>query len=318
MIKTKKQDDYDSPWKMAVSLYFEHLIAFFFPEIHSHIDWSKPYEFLDKELKQVMRDDKIGGREADKLIKVWLIDGSETWILLHLEIQSQYQINFAERMYVYNSRIFGIYGKKVVSLAILADDEPSWRPTAYNYEILGCQVLLKFPMVKLLDYEQNWSQLEQSLNPFAIIVMAHLKTQATRKHPKQRLTWKLSIFKSLYQRGYNSNDIRELFRVLDWMMKLPKNLDYNFEQEIESYQEEKKMGYVPSIVRAKVVDQRQHDIKRIVELRFKQEMPQDVWERLECFEDEEQLDLLLTQAITQFSMETFKSFMDALEPIQDW
>jgi hypothetical protein len=314
----KQKDDYDSPWKMAMSIYFEYLLAFFFPEIHQSIDWSKPYEFLDQELQQVMRDDQIGLKKADKLVKVWLVDGTETWILLHLEVQSQYQVNFAERVYVYNSRIFGIFGKKVVSLVILADDQPSWRPRSFEYKLFGCRVLLEFPIVKLLDYANNWEELEKNSNPFAIIVMAHLKTQATRKLPQERLKWKLSIFKSLYQKGYNKNDIMELFRVLDWMMKLPKSFDSNFNEEVKSYQEENQMGYVPSIVRVNRVDQIHQDIKKILELRFNEKMPQEIFERLECFEDEEQLDLLLTQAVTTFSMETFMGFMDGIEPIQDW
>lgn len=52
-----------------------------------------------------------------------------------MEIQSQAQAVFAERMYVYNNRIFDRYRRRVVSLAILADERPSWRPTEYTYEI---------------------------------------------------------------------------------------------------------------------------------------------------------------------------------------
>ena len=148
-----------------------------------------------------MRDDEIGKRVADKLVKVWLRDGSETWLLIHVEVQGQYQAIFPERMYVYNSRIFGLYRHKVVSLALLADENPNWRPQHYGYEIWGCRVMLEFPMVKLLDYRQRWQELEISTSPFAAIVMAHLKTQDTRRQPQQRLAWKLNIVKSLYQRG---------------------------------------------------------------------------------------------------------------------
>lgn len=318
----KKHDDYDNPWKMAISLYFPDLIAFFFPEIYQNIDWNKPYEFLDKELQQVMRDDKIGGREADKLVKVWLLNGTETWVLLHLEVQSQSKADFAQRMYIYNSRIFGLYGKKVASLAILADDDPSWRPSQYNYEIFGCEVLLKFPTVKLLDYGKNWAELEQNSNPFAIIVMAHLKTQATSKLPQERLTWKLSIFKSLYQKGYNKRDIRELIRLLDWLITLPKNLEDNFQQEIESFKEETKMPYVTSFERRASAKNAHKNIKIVLELRFKQTMPEEVFQRLKLFDDDEQLELLLRQAVTTFSMETFKGFLDAYklkeEPESDY
>lgn len=44
-------DDYDSPWKDALELYFNEFIAFFFPGVDVEIDWNRPFEFLDKELQ---------------------------------------------------------------------------------------------------------------------------------------------------------------------------------------------------------------------------------------------------------------------------
>ena len=48
--------DYDSPWKEVLDCYFEAFMAFCFPQAHAEIDWSRGYEFLDKELQQVVRD----------------------------------------------------------------------------------------------------------------------------------------------------------------------------------------------------------------------------------------------------------------------
>ena len=48
---TDPTTNYDNPWKQALSLYFPNFIAFFFPQIYAEIDWTKPYEFLDKELQ---------------------------------------------------------------------------------------------------------------------------------------------------------------------------------------------------------------------------------------------------------------------------
>jgi len=47
-------DDYDSPWKEGMELYFKELMQFFFPNIAREIAWSKGYQFLDKELQQVV------------------------------------------------------------------------------------------------------------------------------------------------------------------------------------------------------------------------------------------------------------------------
>ncbi|MBD1940746.1 Rpn family recombination-promoting nuclease/putative transposase [Coleofasciculus sp. FACHB-712] len=149
---TNPQADYDSPWKEALEIYFTDFMAFFFPQAYADINWSQGYEFLDTELQQVVRDAELGRRRVDKLVKVWRQNGEETWVLIHIEVQSKVDANFAERMYVYNYRLFDRYRRQVASLAVLADEQASWRPQSYGYEIWGARVSLLFPTVKLLDY----------------------------------------------------------------------------------------------------------------------------------------------------------------------
>ncbi len=49
-------NDYDSPWKEALEKRFAEFLALLFPEIHREVDWSRPLEFLDTELQQVVQD----------------------------------------------------------------------------------------------------------------------------------------------------------------------------------------------------------------------------------------------------------------------
>ncbi|NEO25699.1 MAG: transposase, partial [Kamptonema sp. SIO4C4] len=219
MTENETRAEYDSPWKEAITFYFQPFLAFFFPHVHDAIDWTKNYEFLDKEFQQIVRQGETGRKTTDKLVKVWLKNGQETWLLIHIEVQSQRETQFAKRMYIYNCRIFDRYDRPVLSLAVLADEDPNWRPREYRYEILGGRTVLEFPTVKLLDYTPE--TLAESNNPFAIIVTAHRKTQTSRNDPNRRYREKLRIAKSLYQRGYDRRDIVELFRLIDWMMTLP-------------------------------------------------------------------------------------------------
>jgi hypothetical protein len=53
-------------------------MAFFFPDIDAQIDWQRGWEFLDKELQQIVRDAEVGRRFVDKLVKVWRRKGGET------------------------------------------------------------------------------------------------------------------------------------------------------------------------------------------------------------------------------------------------
>ena len=243
------RNDSDSPWKEVLERYFPEFLRFFFVDVYNDIDWERGYEFLDKELQQVVSDAELGRRLVDKLVKVWRKDGREAWVLIHIEVQGQREVGFSERMYIYNYRIFDKYKRPVASFAVLCDDEPGWRPEEYSYELWGSRAGLHFATVKLVEYEQEWERLEQSNNPFAVVVMAHLKSRATKRDVGERLRWKLSLVKMLYQKEYNREDILELFRFIDWVMRLPQELEDRFEAEIEAFEEEQHMPYVTSIER---------------------------------------------------------------------
>ena len=236
--------DYDSPWKEALDRYFEPCMAFFFPQAHADIDWARGYEMLDKELQPIVRQAKQGRRYVDKLVKVWLKSGEEKWLLIHVEVQAWKEGDFPRRMYVYNHRIFDRYDREVISLAILADDDPDWRPSRYEYGRWGFRTGTEFPIVKLLDYAPQYQELEADPNPFAMVVLAHLKTLETRRSPAERHAWKLRLVKGLYERGMDPEDVRQLFRFIDWIMELPEPLEQLFREEIDAYQQEKRMPFI--------------------------------------------------------------------------
>ncbi|MGH7136182.1 MAG: hypothetical protein ACREHD_10610, partial [Pirellulales bacterium] len=114
--------DFDTAWKEALEALFEPFMAFFFPDAHRDIDWTRRFEMLDKELQQITPESEQGRRVVDKLVKVWRTNGQDEWVLVHIEVQSQPDTDFARRMYVYNYRLFDRYNRKVASFAILGDD----------------------------------------------------------------------------------------------------------------------------------------------------------------------------------------------------
>jgi hypothetical protein len=256
---------FDSPWKSAIEAYFPHFMAFFFPQIHADIDWSRGFEFLDKELEQVVRDAELGKRLADKLAKVWRLSGEETWVLAHLEVQNTEETAFSKRMYVYNYRLGDRYDIPVASLAILGDERSSWRPDRYQSQLWGCVVDFRFPVVKLVDYRQNWQALEESRNPFAVVVMAHLKAQETRKDQQQRKLWKFTLTRRLHKQGYERQDILNLYRFIDWLLELPEGLELEFQQEIARFEQERQMTYISSIERMAEQKGRQQERREEVE-----------------------------------------------------
>ena len=50
--------------------------------------------------------------------------------------------------------------------------------------------------------------------------------------------------RNLFQRGLSPRDVRELFRVIDWLMELPPLLKTVFWQDVEKMQEEGRMPFI--------------------------------------------------------------------------
>ena len=240
----KKRADNDSPWKEILEIYFPQAMQFFFPEVASLIDWSRKYEFLDKEFRQISRKAKQGKRYADKLVKVWGHKGEELWLLIHIEIQAQPEKGFEKRMFVYNFRIFDRFDKPAISLAILCDSSPNWRPKGFSFTYPGTKLDFQFDSVKLLDYQNRIAQLEASDNVFAHVVLAHLKMQETQGKPKQRKESKFALIRKLYEQGLDEQDIRNLYRFIDWVMILPERLENKFWEELKQFEEEQTMPYL--------------------------------------------------------------------------
>ncbi|MGH7140663.1 MAG: hypothetical protein ACREHD_33440, partial [Pirellulales bacterium] len=165
---------------------FEPFMAFFFPIAHGEIDWARDVDTLDKELQQITPESEQGRRVVDKLVKVWRTDGKEEWVLVHVEVQSQPETEFARRMFIYNHRLFDRYNRKVASFAILGDNRPGWRPDRFGYELWGTEVGIRFATAKLLDYAGDEAALESNTNPFAVVVLAHLKALETARDDEAR------------------------------------------------------------------------------------------------------------------------------------
>lgn len=239
----------DSPWKDLLDRFFEAFMAFFFPAAHAQIDWARGYEFLDKELQKLTADAALGRRAVDKLVKVWLKSGEDVVALIHAEVQGQRERKFSERIYVYHHRLSDRFNQRVATFVILTDRQRHWRPQSFQYELLGTTILLRFAVVKLLDYQTRGAELEQSTNPFAIVVMAHLRLLEVQRAPRKRLADKLELTKLLYERGYDQLTVIRLFRFLDWLMFLPDDLQLEYRTELDRIEENQKMPYLSSFER---------------------------------------------------------------------
>ena len=108
---------------------------------------------------------------------------------------------------------------------------------------------LDYLKVKLLDYRDQWPDLVKADNPFAIVVMAHLKALETRQDHSLRKHWKTKLTRMLYERGYTRQEVMDLYRFIDWAITLPPALELEFLEDLSAFEKEKKMPYISTVER---------------------------------------------------------------------
>lgn len=96
--------------------------------------------------------------------------------------------------------------------------------------------------MKLLDFTEE--ELTASTNLFAVIVQAHRAAQATRHDPVGRVAVKIRLIRRLYRLGLGRERIVDLYRFIDWLLRLPRALDEETWREIRVIAEEEQMPYI--------------------------------------------------------------------------
>ena len=241
---SRPADDHDSAWKEMARKYFRLFLEYFFPSVAEQIDWEHEFEFLDKELKQAVRLAGKGGRAVDVLAKVWHKDGEQAAVLAHVEIQSQVDRTLPERIYLYQALLKAREGLEVGTLCILADPDPSWRPGRYEKKVFGNELKLTYPVVKLLDYRERWEELQRDPSPFAMVVMAHLKSLETKRSSERRLHLKTELMIMMHRGAHSDEEIGYLARFMDLVMPLPDPFQHKYLIEVVKCEEDRAMQVI--------------------------------------------------------------------------
>jgi hypothetical protein len=131
----------------------------------------------------------------------------------------------------------------------LADERVDWRPTHYETELLGCRVQFDFPVCKLVDLVEQAKTVLNEVQPSAVMIVANWAAQQTRSDMAERRRVKWDLTRRLYDAGYSRKDILELYRLVDWLLRLPDRLEQEFKQQVSEYERSMFMPYVTSIER---------------------------------------------------------------------
>lgn len=230
----------DILWKGILEDVFDDFLRFVNPEASAVFNLDKGFEFLDKELEQVFppENDEYSPKVIDKLVKVFTKSGKEEWILVHVEVQGQYQKDFAQRMYTYFYRILDKYQKPIVAYAIFTEPNTKERPDYFAIDFMGTSLRYTFNTYKIAN--QNDETLKASNNPFALVVLtakaafAGKNLKSSRERDELLLNLKLNLTRLLLTKKIAKEKIRVLMNFLRFYIRF-ENQDINtkFEQQVE-------------------------------------------------------------------------------------
>jgi len=314
----KPRDDRDGAWKEILGRRFPQALAFFHPEAYAQIDWQRGVDFMQQELREAARVAAKGRRVVDVLVRVWLKDGEDAWVLLHVEVQSHPDPNFDQRMFIYNTVLFARHKGPIVSFGVAGYPDASDIAGRFEYEKWGCRASLDYPVVRLFDYEQRWEELERSGDPFSLVILAHIASYRTVRKPESRLRMKVHLMRQLQREGrLSQEEIEDIFRFLDLVMPLRADLAEEYIAEVEKVEEGKQVprkGQFEQMMEARgeargALQAIREDVLEVLQLRFPGQFAA-ISDRLQKIGDAGTLRELLRKAITAASPAEFEGALE--------
>ena len=244
---TQPESDFDGAWKEALRLHFRLFLKGYFPDVEQLVDWSCLPEWLDKEIRGVIGRVKSKSRTVDLVARVKLLSGESIRILIHVEVQTSHEPGFSFRVVRYNAGLQHSRQERVVSLVILGDLDPNWMPDEDKFQCGSFLSHYRFPTCKLVrrleaDWQDDWSL------P-VIIARAQIEALRTTGKPEERAAVKWRMFRRLYDLGLDRDEILDVFRLIDWMVRLRPDLESAHNEQVEEFEKEHEMAYVTSYER---------------------------------------------------------------------
>lgn len=180
--------DHDRLFKELLTIFFWEFIQLFLPEVAAYLERDS-ISFIDKE---VFTDVTAGEKyEADLVVKARL-RGEESFFLVHVEHQAQYQGTFDKRMFRYFSRLYEKYDLPVYPIALFSYNSPKEPEPNLHQVAFPNKVVLDFNYDVIQLNRLNWRDFLQQQNPVATALMAKMNVA-----PKDRRRVKFECLRLL-------------------------------------------------------------------------------------------------------------------------
>ncbi len=232
------QDTRDQLWKLAIENHWDDFIRFFFSKWSNNVDFSRKPDFLDKELQRLRVRSRSRSRAVDVLMRVYMLDGTDQTVLVHIEVQAYVDDKFGQRMFQYYYRIYDKYGEVIEAIALLMDDDPDFRPSSFTQKFGDTEVTYTFPIFKLLDNPPPYA--EFNLFGYALETAWHgLKANKLKNEHLGEL--KSNLIRRLVNQNVSRDKIFSLFDFISAYLPFEKPEENdNFDREILEFLNESK------------------------------------------------------------------------------
>lgn len=230
---------------------FPDLLRFYFDQADHLFDMDRGFQFLDKELRELFPEleNGSGNRFVDMLVKTFLRDGTEEWILLHVEIEGRGGHCFPHRMLQYWYRIYDRYRVDIGALAVFTGGKNQRRPGSFHKAFLGTEITYKYNVYHILDHSEE--ELLAMDNPFALVVLAAQKALLMGKVPEEELAaHRLTIARALV--NSKKYDHERIVRFLSFLKRFlyieNPQINRNFDKQVDKLTgKEDTMGIIETI-----------------------------------------------------------------------
>jgi len=291
--------NHDGTWKQIIRLMFPDFLVYFLPKLFEVADFSRPIEFLDKELEslnQLIVGEGKGKRIADCLIKVPCKDGIPRVIILHIEIQIGRDTLFPFRMLQMYVRILEkhllVHNEFpwVEALAIFPADAYKNPPDCFEQKHFYLHQCYKYDTFCVRPERED--ELLKDSNPFALVELAYIRANSSAYKSTLREKFLLELLLLSRQKKFSKEYQFYLFFFILNIVSVPKeNRAVVFDKLIETQKEdmfkieEPEIKYINFLVEA-------YEGKSLEKIKEETEVLKDKYEESEKRrEEEEQLRL---------------------------
>ncbi|WP_031405898.1 RpnC/YadD family protein [Geobacillus vulcani] len=259
--------DHDRLFKELIRTFFEEFLLLFFPDMHEHIDFHH-LSFLSEEL---FTDVTAGEKYRVDLLVETKLKGEDGLIIVHVETQGYVQPSFAERMFLYFSRLYETYRTRIVPIAVFHYDSLREEPSVFSMEFPFGEVL-QFRFFPVALRKKQWREYIRHDNPVAAALLSQ-KGYTER----EKVELKKEFLRMLVRLELDEARQRLLLGFFETYVKLTEEEEQQLQSEVKAMETKEREKVLELIISYEQKGKREgleEGVKRGLEQGMKQGMEQ--------------------------------------------